>query len=225
MRSKLILIFVLITASMPLYAATTKYVIDQILITMRSGQGSQFQIIRTLPSGTELEILQTNEETGYSLARSVKSGAEGWVLTQYLRDTPIHRDQLAKAEKKIKLLEEENSRLKNSTSTIGKQSSELELEVKKLSKENSKMSKELARIRETAKQPLKIAEDNAKLRTESMAIDKEVSMLRQENQALKDRSAKEWMLAGAGILFVGVIFGLVLPKIRSARKSSWDSSL
>lgn len=213
-----------LTLAIPVQAAETKYVIDEILITMRTGMGSEFQILRTLPSGTALEILQINDAAGYALART-KSGAEGWVLTQYLSDKPIHRDRLAAAKSRVAALEKENNQLKSSSNKLGKQSGELEKEWKNLSVENEKLKKELSKVKEVSRQPLKIAEENKKLKTESMSIEKEVNMLRQENQVLTDRSAKEWLLVGAGILFIGIIFGLVFPKFRSSRKSGWDSSL
>lgn len=224
MKRKIILLAVFVTTAFSAQAATTKYVIDEILITMRSGQGSQFQILRNLPSGTRLEILQTDEGSGYSLARTPK-GTEGWVLTQYLSNQPIHKDRLQTAMKRIARLEEENKSLKDRASSSGKQASDLEKELKSLTADNEKMNKELLRIREISKRPMKIAEENQTLKTESVKIEKEVNMLRQENQALKDRSTKETLLAGAGILIVGLILGFVLPKLKSTRRTGWDSSL
>ncbi len=222
---RLIFLFVLsLLAAAPIQAATTKYVIDHILITMRSGMGSQFQILRTLPSGTKLEILQVNEETGYSLARTVKSGFEGWVLTQYLSSTPIHRDRLAEVEKKLAAVEKENTQLKASSGKPGKQSSDMEKEWKSLRAENKKLSAELTKIKNMSNDPNKISEENEKLKTVSVGIEKEINMLRQENQALKDSTNKQWLLTGAGILFAGIVLGFIIPKIRP-RRSGYDSSL
>lgn len=222
---RLIFLFVLsLLVVAPIQAATTKYVIDNILITMRSGMGSQFQILRTLPSGTKLEILQVNEETGYSLARTVKNGFEGWVLTQYLSSTPIHRDRLAEVEKKLAVIEKENAQLKNSSGKLAKQSSNTENEWKSLRAENKKLSAELTKIKNISKNPRKISEKNEKLKTASAEIEKEINMLRQENQALKDRANKQWLLTGAGILFAGIVLGFIIPQIRP-RRSGYDSSL
>ena len=224
MKHLLILLAVFVTSALPVQAAT-KYVIDEITVTMRSGKGSQFQILRTLPSGTALEVLQTDNDSGYSLAKSVKSGVEGWVLTQYLSNQPIHRDRLATAMQRITKLEKENKSLKESASDTGRASSSMQKDIKSLTSDNEKMNKELIRIRDIAKRPMKIASENKNLKEESIKIDKEVNMLRQENQALKDRSTKEWFLAGAGILFFGIIFGLILPKFKSSRRSNYDSAL
>ena len=69
------------------HAEKSVYVIDQITITLRAGQGTQHQILRTLPSGTPMEVLRVNEDSGYSQVRT-KDGVEGWVLSQYLIDEP-----------------------------------------------------------------------------------------------------------------------------------------
>lgn len=219
-----ILLAVFVSPAMSAQAATTKYVIDEILITMRSGQGSQFQILRTLPSGTPLEILQSEEKSGYSLARTQK-GTEGWVLTQYLSNQPIHRDRLETALKRLAKLEQENKELRQNASSKGKQASDLERELKSLTEDNEKMNKELIRIKNISKKPMKLAEENKVLKTDTVKMEKEVNMLRQENQSLKDRSTKEWILAGAGVLFFGIVFGLILPNFKSSRRTSWDSSL
>jgi SH3 domain protein len=44
-----------------------------------------------------------------------------------------------------------------------------------------------------------------------------------ENNTLKDSEAKNWFLIGAAVLFGGVIFGLLIPKLRFTRKNSWGS--
>ena len=224
MKHLFILLAVFVSSALPVQAAT-KYVIDEITITMRSGKGSQFQILRTLPSGTALEIMQADDGSGYALAKSVKSGVEGWVLSQYLSNQPIHKDRLATAMTRIAKLEKENKSLKETASVSSSESSTMQKEIKSLTSDNEKMNKELIRIREISKRPMKIANENKNLKTESIKIEKEVSMLRQENQALKDRSTKEWFLAGAGILFFGIIFGLILPKFKSSRRTNYDSAL
>jgi len=39
-----------------------RYVIDKLIITMRSGQSNEHQILRTWPSNTKLEILEAGEK-------------------------------------------------------------------------------------------------------------------------------------------------------------------
>jgi len=189
---------------------------------MRIGMGSEFQILRTLPSGTELDILQVNETTGYSLARTVKNPVEGWVLTQYLSNKPIHRDRLEKVEKKLAALEKENAQLKGSSDSFDKQSNAMELDWKTLQTKNSKLAAELNKIKRIARNPVKISEENEKLKIATIEMEKEVSMLRQENQALKDRGNTAGWVTGAGILIAGLILGIIAPLVRG-RRSGYQS--
>ena len=87
--------------------AETRYVSDRLEIQMRTGKGTQFRILRMLPSGTALEILEVDQENGYSRVRT-PSGVEGWVLSRFLMQGRAARDQLADAEKKLARLELEN---------------------------------------------------------------------------------------------------------------------
>ena len=71
----------------------TRYVTDQLEITMRSGTSTQNSIVRMLRSGTAIEVIETDDESGYSRVR-MSSGTEGWVLTRFLMTEPSSREQL-----------------------------------------------------------------------------------------------------------------------------------
>jgi len=40
---------------------------------------------------------------------------------------------------------------------------------------------------------------------------------------LKDRSEREWFVRGAGVVIVGILIGLIVPRLKLRKKSSWDS--
>ena len=84
--------------------AETRYVSDQLEIPMRTGKSTQHRILRMLPSGTPLEVLELDKENGWTRVRT-PDGKEGWVLTRLLMDIPAARDRLARAEKRLAELE------------------------------------------------------------------------------------------------------------------------
>ncbi|MCB1675993.1 MAG: TIGR04211 family SH3 domain-containing protein, partial [Halioglobus sp.] len=89
----------------PCALAKTVYVRDTLYVPLRGGQGQEYRILhKGIRSGTPLEVLQENEETGYSLVR-MEDGLEGWIQTQYLVDEPIARDLLDQANQKLDELE------------------------------------------------------------------------------------------------------------------------
>src|SRR3954470_18343828 len=87
--------------------AATVYVSDQLTIPLRRGPSNEYKIINaSLPSGTALEVLQTNEAAGFTEVRT-PNGTEGWVPSQYLATEPAARDRLAAATKRAESLEAE----------------------------------------------------------------------------------------------------------------------
>jgi len=202
--------------------AETRYVSDRLEIQMRAGKGTQFRILRSLPSGTPLEVLEVDKENGYSRVRE-PGGVEGWVLNHLLMSGPSARDRLARAEKKLARLELENAKLKTSLAELRKAKGSTDKQRSTLEKENRKLSQELERIRRTASSALAIDAENRELKSRIVAYERQTQSLQQENESLKDRTARDWFMVGAGVILLGMIIGLIIPRIRWRKKSSWDS--
>jgi SH3 domain protein len=202
--------------------AETRYVSDRLEIQMRTGKGTQFRILRMLPSGTALEILEVDQENGYSRVRT-PSGVEGWVLSRFLMQGRAARDRLADAEKKLARLELENRKLSASLEDLQKTKGSIDTEREQLVKENRKLSQELEEIRRAASSALAIDAENKELKSRIVAYERQAQSLQQENEGLKDRTARDWFMVGAGVVILGMIIGLIIPRIRWRKKSSWDS--
>lgn len=205
---------------MPAIAAS-KYVSDELRITLRTGQGNQFEILKTLTSGTRLELLEETD-TGYTMVRT-EDGTEGWVRTQYLVDEPVARDKLAAATQQLSKLKETNKLLRTELDTLKKAKGELEAQHNQLKSEHSSTTKELTELSEVAARPKQLATENRDLRKRFEQISDELVLVKQENQILKDRSERQWFIAGAAVLVIGMIIGLVIPKFRFQKKDSWGS--
>ena len=203
-------------------AAETRYVSDELGITLRSGQSTQHQILRMVNSGTPLEVLETNDESGYTRVRT-SQGVEGWVLTRYLMDHPSAQDQLSGAKKKLARLEEENKNLQAQLSTVSGDKTSLDKDKRFLLAKNDKLEKELDRIRNTAASALAIESEKNRLADEARRLETELQTVQQQNVSLKDRSDREWFVRGAAVVIVGILIGLIVPKIRFRSRSRWNS--
>ena len=202
--------------------AETLYVSDRLEIQMRTGKGTQYRILRMLPSGTALEILEVDQENGYSRVRT-PSGVEGWVLSRFLMQGRAARDRLADAEKKLARLELENRKLNASLEDLQKTKGSIDTERDQLVKENRQLSQQLEEIRRAASSALAIDAENKELKSRIVAYERQAQSLQQENQGLKDRTARDWFMVGAGVVILGMIIGLIIPRIRWRKKSSWDT--
>jgi SH3 domain protein len=216
------LVVVLLLGMASSAVAETRYVSDRLEIQMRTGKGTQFRILRMLPSGTALDVLEVDQENGYSRVRA-PGGVEGWVLSRYLMKGQAARDRLTDAEKKLAELELENRKLKTSFGDLKEEKGSTEQERRELDKQNRKLSQELEEIRRTASSALAIDTENKDLKSKIVAYERQLQTLQQENEGLKDRTARDWFMVGAGVVILGMIIGLIIPRIRWRKKSSWDT--
>ncbi len=216
----LISISAVIFLSINIAHAKTRYVTDIFQVTLRSGKSTQNEIVRMLPSGTALEVMESDKKTGYTRVRT-PSGKEGWVLTRYLMDLPSARARLSRAETKLAQAEQQLSKIKQESNVLGKQQNTLESERKKLSDQNRKLSRELARIKQISANAIQMSSENQRLKKQMAENDREIQFLQQENASLQDRSSRDWFIVGALVVVASMIFGILLTRIRWKKKSSW----
>ena len=219
---KKIVIFLLISAATNAAYAETRYITDKLEVTMRSGESNQHKILRMLGSGTALELIQTNADSGYSQIRTT-DGAEGWVITRYLEQQRSARDRLANAEKQLARIKAENRTLNNKLTQLTQNNNELTARTSKLSAANEKQSKEFNRVKNISSNALALDSENTSLREQTRQLERTHQALQLENDSLKDRSDRDWFIVGSGVILLGMIIGLIIPKIRWRKKSDWSS--
>lgn len=203
--------------------AETVYVTDELSINMRTDKGNQFRIKKVLKSGTRLEILKV-DPSGYSLVRA-DGGVNGWVLSRFLSKTPIAREQVKRSQALAEKLQKEKQQLLEELNQFKKDKTVLSQSEERLLQANQKLTTEVNKLRKIAARPMQLEEDNKKLRDELLKNEAQSRLLKQEHQSLLDAREKEWFMAGAGILFGGILLGLILPKLRSnpnRRRQNWN---
>jgi SH3 domain protein len=216
-------LFVALWSTLSLAQAESRFITDQFKVTLRAGEGTSHKIIRMLPSGTHLELLGADRETGYSHVRTT-DGRTGYVLTRQLMATPSARDRLAKAEERLKELQEEPGRLSAKLAQLQQAHQELQQQHQALGDEKQRIDRELQNISRTASNAIRISNERNELRKQVVTLTHQVENLKQENRELSNDSAQKWFLIGAGVIVAGIVLGLILPNLRvKRRKSSWGS--
>ncbi len=201
--------------------AETRYISDRLEITMRSGKGTNYGITRMLRSGTPVEVLDIDKGSGYSHVRT-NSGKEGWVLSRFLMKGRAARDLLVRTEKSLAELELENRKMAANIATLTPENNLLEKNLGTLDGQTRNVSQELAEIKRTASSALALDSENKNLKGRVVSLERQMQTLNQENESLKDRTARDWFMVGAAVVLLGIITGLVIPRIRIRKKSSWD---
>ncbi|GAB4387871.1 MAG: hypothetical protein Kow0025_03920 [Thermodesulfovibrionales bacterium] len=206
----------------PRAMAEKAYVSDDLTITMRSGQGNEFRIIKILKTGTPLEVLQREER--YAQVRTA-DGEEGWVLSQYLTsETPKSliidglRGEVSRLKARVEEARAETDAVRAELNSIKKTHSEALGEVRQAAalsqREASQTARELEDISSKYQSLLEASKDVAGLVAERNRLEEEnarltaiESHLKDENQRVKRKVMIYWFLAGAGVFFVGWIVG------------------
>jgi len=188
--------------------AETRYIVDQAKLPLRSGQGTNFTIVKMLPSGVAVEVLEQSE-AGYTRVRTPQ-GKEGWILSRYLMKSPAARDRLAWAEKELSQLKS----LKQAKQT-------LELEHAKLGVENKAIQKELDHIRKVAANAVIIADENKALQVSAQNAERALEDLRQDTHDIRSGAQQRWFMLGGGAILLGILLGLLAPHLKFRRKERW----
>ena len=216
---KLLSIIFLSAISLNLYAET-RYVTDIFQITLRSGKSTQNEIIRMLPSGQALTVLEVDPGSGYTRVRTPE-GKEGWTLSRYLMDVPSARARLSRAETKLANTEQSFNKIKTELTQLSIDKSELEKENLHLKQQNKKLSNNLANITRVSSNAIQISSENQRMKKRLAETDREMQFIQQENANLQDRSKRDWFVVGALVVIASMIFGIVLTRIKWKKKSSW----
>jgi len=197
------------------------WVSDEFEIMMRSGPSTSNAIQLMLDSGMQLEVLERDPESGYSRV-STMAGTEGWVLTRYLMNERSAREQM---ETLISELTNANSRGTSLGSQLLAIRSEYDAaneRIDALEREYAAAENELAVIKRTAANVLGVNEQNQSLMDQLATAQIRADTLEQENRQLGSQTTRYWFMSGGLLLFVGIILGIWLPRIRWQRRSGYD---
>ena len=212
---------ILLVISTTATAGTTRYVTDQLEITLRSGQSTKHQIVRMLPSGSTVDVIETGEDGTYTRVRA--EGAEGWVLSRYLDEQASGRERLEEANKRLTRLSDENKRLKTELATALNEKRDLNKDKNTLSNQSDKLQQELNRITRISADALSVDRENQALNAQLQQLQMNYDQSQQQIASLQDSSARSWFMAGGGIILLGMLIGLIIPKMHWKKKSQWGS--
>ncbi len=196
------------------------YVSDEQVVTLRSGQGTEFRIVhRGLRSGTKLTVLEEDEGNGYTKVQT-GSGIEGWILTRFLMNNPSAKAQLADLREKIRLASQSESEqietitnLQNERDSLAEQLETLQAQHDVLASEYGELQIASGDVINLQNQNLSLGENNAKLSAK-------VEILTAENERLKDDKTTSQWLYGALIALGGFILALLSGAVKSRKRTS-----
>jgi len=215
MKKLNILTIALIIFTFKVSAESFVYITDELDLPIRSDKNFGNNIIRLLPSGTELSLLQSTED---GWAQIQFDDTIGWIKTFYLSSNPSAREELKK------LTREYNSNTLL-ISKLSDEKEELEKQLKSIKNDNtnliiqsSKSQAEKEHIEQIYQDALKIEHENEKLIQSNLQLKAELQLAENNTQIQNDTSSRNWFIVGAIVLFLGMIIGLIVPNLLKRRR-------
>jgi len=208
--------FGIIMVTMMVSAESFVYITDQVEIPIRSGSTTQGNnLIRTLPSGTKLSILQATEN-GWTQVQY--EDTVGWIISRYLSNSPPARLELKK-------LNQENTANKLMVSKLQGEKEQLESELLILKDDNarltiqsSKSKAEKEHVEQIYQDALKLEYKNEKLMQESLQLKTELQLANNNSQIEQDTSSRNWFIVGGLVLFFGMMIGFILTNFMKRKR-------
>jgi len=221
--------FVFITTPLGVYA-DTQYVSDNLIIMMRSGAGGDYKIIKTLKTGTPLEIL---EESGDYFKVKTSDNTEGWVLKRYITaNTPKRiiisslRRKIDRSKEELAALRREKANLvegvKSEKTLLKKDKRKIEKDLKDKNyllftknKQLKQMTEKYKTLVKDSANVVKIVKSRDNLNKDNIRLSAENKALTLKNGRIQKKNAIFWFLAGGFVFFFGWIAGQLSRKKRS----------
>lgn len=205
--------------------AATQYVSDLLIISIRESQDPDAPVLGYLRSAAALEVL---EETQELMQVRTEDGIQGWVRKKFIvKDKPKAiiigelEAEIARLEDDLKSLQQgaDTQVLMNTIKEYKLQVAALTSSLESEKKTTSALKKNLQKINATH-------QTLAKKQKNTAETIKELSSVKDENQALKEKIAAmppidsnsllpenmKWFLIGGGVLLLGFIMGRVLRR-------------
>lgn len=198
--------------------AQDAWITDQLEVPIRSGESNEYRILRFLDSGTKIEVISRNSASGYSLIRDAR-GRDGYVLSRYLEEEPTAGEKLAELQTRMRQVMDDAQNGAARIADLRAQVGTLTDERNAARQELAGVSAELAEIKRVSADAVAIYEANQDLRERMTLLEEEAAALRSDNLTLSDDRDKTFMLVGAGLIFAGIVLGLLLPNLRRRRRA------
>ncbi len=192
------------------------YITDQVDIPIRSDKAFGNNIIRSLPSGTELSILQITDDNAW--AQIKYEDTVGWIIASYLSNDPPAREELKKLKRTYNANKLLISKIQSEKDELEKQLVALKQENSDLVVQSSKSQAEKAHIEQIYQDALKLEHENERLIQETLQLKTELQLAENNTQIERDTSQRNWFIVGSLVLFFGMLIGYIVPGLVKRRR-------
>jgi SH3 domain protein len=190
----------------------TSYITDDIRVMLRSDAGMDRRIIAMPKSGTRVEVLE-GRENGWSKVR-LPDQNEGWLLTRYLNPELPSKEVIAKVKGENEVLRQQAKTMVEENVRLKRERKDLERALSKQTKAAGTLRKSYETLKSGSSEYLSLKASYDKVSKDLVTRTKRQAELEEELRAFQESQTLRWFVAGAAVLFVGLIIGFMARRPR-----------
>lgn len=202
--------------------AKQAWITDKLEVPLRNAPNVKGKALHPLFCGSPLTISDKPAKNGFTRV-TLPTGEEGWMPTRQISFTPPSQDaQPPRAQPNAKLAESIPAPALPHKDNALPQSAE-ERTVEALLAEIARLNSELIAVKQASANIIQIQTERDTLTEEKRTLVSELDMLKREKLAQDASGKQNWFIMGAGVLFFGVVLGVMLPRLNWRKKSQWET--
>ena len=202
-------------------APSATYVSDRVEVPLRAGASNRYKVIGSVSNGSPVDVLKIDKAKGYTQIRT-PAGVKGWIQSAQLTDTPGSQEQLAGVRQQLERLQTQHTHLKQHMDNAVSRPEGEELSYPQLYEEALRLRQQLAQYRKVASDTVALDQRNQILQERVVTLERELQVVQQENQGLRDDSDNIRFLIGVLLLGVALLAAVLAPKIREQQRAQWS---
>ncbi len=186
----------------------THYVTDSTDVPVRSGGSYKHKILRMLPTGTPVSILEVNKD-GWAQIQ-YKRGSKtytGWMASSTLLNQPIAKVRLEKQIAKTSSVEKKLNELKQELDTLQARFTTTDSALSTIKQEKFELSQELTRLKTISSNAVLLDEQNQEMKQRLSQLESQNAIMKEQIDQSSDSIKRQWFLTGGGVLLLGLILG------------------
>lgn len=196
-------------------AVQAAYVTDDFNIVLRSGPGTESQVVTFLKNGTKLDVLEEAEDW---VRVSIADGKEGWIRKRHVSEETPNEIRIERLKKsldetsiKLKVTSEKAAAIESENTKFKRELASAEDKLKKVETDYKRLQTDSANV-------VEIKNQYEETRTNLSKAMAKIDTLQAENNKLRSTSELRWFLAGAGIVTVAWIIGFIMGRINRGKR-------
>ncbi|TVQ97043.1 MAG: TIGR04211 family SH3 domain-containing protein [Desulfovibrionales bacterium] len=211
----LLILFSLLLNTDNLHARSV-YVADRQEITQRTGPSTDHRVVKMLPSGTLLTVLE--ESDGWLRVRDA-DGSTGWVLQRFTTSELPARLQLERLQQEHENLREASGGALGRIAELEATTRQLENTLSETAQNYAALEQEHAALLTEAAHVVELRQRHDTTTVQLEQVQTRVQELSSENEQLRASERLRWFLFGGGVVFTAWFFGFLTGRMQRKRRS------